>query len=143
MNMFSISNKKKIIFLMIFSCYIETSNSQIFWSNDKQSLRYIGEMNEDVISILDSTELQMYYDCLNMLKVDKDSIIWLKGEYYKKVFYNDGLYTVECALRETKDNRYATSIRKGVREKKLPKPMCLVFIMRDFDYHRISIQKYF
>ena len=134
---------KRIILTLTFLLSFTISFSQIFWSEDKQSLRYMGDMTDEVISLLDSSELQMYYDCLNIIKLNKDSIVWLKGEHYKKVFYKEGLYTVECAVRETENDRYINSIRKGVREKELPEPMCLIFIMREPGYFRISIQKYF
>lgn len=132
---------KKLLIACLLIIYF-VCPAQVFYSPYTGNLRYMGDMNEKVLSYLDSSEINMYYECLEMLELNKDSVMWLKGEYYHLVFHNEKKYTVQYAVREKENNRYKTSTFVQERSGELPSPMCLVFINRQDGNFRISVQKY-
>lgn len=134
---------KKFILSLIFILSLTVSSSQIYYTPETNNLRYIGNMNDEILTYLDYSELQMYYDCVKMLKENKDSIDWLEDEYFHQLFNGKNEYSFEIAIRENIGNTYETFSHKGIKEKILPKPMCLLFINREFGKFEITIKKYF
>jgi hypothetical protein len=134
---------KKFILSIIFMLSFVVGKSQIYYVPETNNLNYVGTMNDEILSYLDYSELQMYYDCIKLLKEDKDSIVWLKDKYFYELFNGKEEYSFEIALRKNIGNISKTISHTGIREKMLPKPMYLLFITRHYGKFEIALKKFF
>jgi len=134
---------QSIVNIIFFILLYVNLNAQIYFTPETNNLNYVGRMNEEIMSYLDGEEILMYYDCLKMLKEDTNTIIWLEDEYFYKLFDDKNEYSFEIATMKNYDNKSLYILSKDTFEFKLPKPMCLIFILRKFGNFEITIKKFF
>ena len=133
---------KKYLTVLFSLCFTFT-NAQIYYVKETNNLNYVGIMNDEIMSYLDGEEILMYFECLKMIKEDTNTVNWLEDKYFHELFNGKNEYSFEIATRKNYNDGSFYLESKDKYEFILPKPMCLVFIIRNFGKFNISVKKYY
>lgn len=132
---------KKLIAIVTFLFVSQVAFSQVFYSQNTKNLRYCGEMTNQVLSLFTADEVQMYYDCVASLGVEKDSMVWVSDSTLNLMRKDPSYYTVKASIKTTEDPTGKIVVDYGYHN--IDKPEFMVFVDRYNGVMRITLQMYY
>jgi hypothetical protein len=132
---------KKLITIISFLFISQMAFSQVFYSQSSKNLRYVGAMNQEILSLFTSDEVQMYYDCVATSGIDIDSITWISDTVLHQIYYDPTYYTSKAIVKTTDNPTGKVYVENGYHS--LIKPEFMVFIDRYEGNMKITLQMYY
>lgn len=137
----NIKTMKTLIATVLFSLVSLIGLSQNSSTPKDKYFSYAGDVTNGVLNLMTETEKYLLSSALSELNVSIDTIAWVQSDMLDNLSEDKLYYSSKVVISSTNDNENLTDSRIGNHS--LPIPQYIVFVYRNNDYSKVTVQMYY